>query len=393
MSLSEHIKKHQKPKKQRSGPVWQGPCSPEANGGITFSLLSRYLCCKERFRLHVVEGLRPHRTWNHRTGYGDFWHQLEETFAAGGNLGVAFDKLASECRSIVHHYPMQAGEVEHWYNVAKVQFPIYCEYWARHADVVERTPLLQEQVFHIPYTLPSGRVVYLRGKWDSVDLVGKGKAARIVLKENKSKGQIEEEKIRRQMRMDLQTMLYVVALTQDTGIEDLEAAKMTVGGTGLPHDRAVRAIQGVIYNVVRRPLSGGKGTIVRHKPTKSNPRGESKADFYGRVAAYIKEAPESYFMRWRVDLTPEDVERFRRMCLDPILESLCEWWDYMLAHDSIIDSYSDVWGFNKKGTHFMLPFGVYNSLLEGGSTDLDGYLDNGSEVGLERVSELFPELS
>lgn len=380
MSLSEHIKKHQKPRKQRTGPVWQGPCSPEANGGITFSLLSRYLCCKERFRLHVVEGLRPHRTWNHRTGYGDFWHQLEETFAAGGNLGVAFENLASMCRSLVQQYPMQAGEVEHWYNVAKVQFPIYVEYWARHADVVERTPLLQEQVFSVPYALPSDRVVRLRGRWDAVDLIGRGRESGIFLFESKTKGQIEEEKIRRQMKVDLQTMLYVVALNYvndgSPGLKELDDHYPSGG----------QQVKGIIYNVIRRPLSGGKGTIVRHKPTKSNPRGESKADFYGRVAQYIKEAPETYFMRWRVDLTQQDVEKFRRMCLDPILESLCVWWEWVCGNPEPFDP-------SGGGIHSMLPFGVYNSLIEGGSSDLDAYLDNGSEVGLERVSELFPELS
>lgn len=398
MSLSDHIKKHTKPKNQRTGPVWQGPSSPEANGGITFSLLSRFLCCRERYRLHVMEGLQPRRTWNHRIGFGDMWHLMEETFAIGGSIGAAFENLASMCRLLVKEYPMQAGEVDHWYNVAKVQFPVYVDYWAKHRDVVERTPLLQEQVFHIPYTLPSGRVVYLRGRWDSVDLVGKGKASGIFLKENKTKGDIKEEKIRRQLKMDLQVMTYVVALDatkQQTAGDGWTSIGLEKTNPEVYTNLRRHEVKGIIYNVVRRPLSGGKGTIVRHKPTKSKPQGESKQDFYGRVAQYIKDNPESYFMRWRVDLTPEDVERFRGMCLDPILEQLCDWWEWV--GDYMIDPAQARSVFHSRGgkansIHHLHPFGVYNVLDEGGSSDLDAYLDTGSEVGLERVDELFPEL-
>jgi hypothetical protein len=42
--------------------------------------------------------------------------------------------------------------------------------------------------------------------------------------------------------------------------------------------------------------------------------------------------------------------------------------------------------------HWRHPFGVYDALNEGGSSDLDEYLETGSTVGLERASTLFPEL-
>ena len=68
--------------------------------------------------------------------------------------------------------------------------------------------MLQEQVCDVPYNLPSGRVVRLRGKFDSVDLIDGG----IYLQENKTKGDIDKIQVERQLSFDLQTLMYSVAL-------------------------------------------------------------------------------------------------------------------------------------------------------------------------------------
>ena len=51
-------------------PLWEGPAGTGPNGGITFSLLSRFLVCRERFRVHAVLGLRPADDFNHRLEFG-----------------------------------------------------------------------------------------------------------------------------------------------------------------------------------------------------------------------------------------------------------------------------------------------------------------------------------
>ncbi len=77
MNLAEKLKE-QKAKSQESkrgtGPLWKGP---EVDG-ITFSLLSRFIACPERFRILVTEGLQPHDEFNHRIEYGNMWHTCEE---------------------------------------------------------------------------------------------------------------------------------------------------------------------------------------------------------------------------------------------------------------------------------------------------------------------------
>lgn len=393
---------------QDEGSLWQGP----QQDGITFSLLSRFLVCRERFRLLVIKGLKPDEGWNHKLGYGNMWHLCEEAFAKGwqkeANLQILTEYAGDLCRA----NPLQQETINHWYNVCSVQFPIYAKYWEEHPDMQaqNRRPRYYEKEFSVEYGLPSGRVVKLRGKWDSVDVIKQDGIWGVWLQENKTKGDVNFLKIQRQLTFDLQTMIYMVALEQY-----LARHPVVLG-----FSKRIVPIVGVRYNVVRRPLSGGKGTIVRHKATggskctkckgtgtqgyhprcsKCNGVGrmggkpeETLASYYSRLNDIIEGDPGNFFSRFNVPVSSEDIQRFKVRCLNPILEQLCDWWEYMLANESITDPYSDVWSFNKNGIHWQHPFGVYNTLNEGGSSDLDGYLEDGNEAGLTRTDNLFPEL-
>lgn len=383
MPLSDKLPRGRVKPQPEPGPLWKGP----ERDGVTFSLLNRFLACRERFRVRVIEGLRPAETFNHRIEYGNLWHACEEALAAhradpdrnpaddsrwgerDEGVGNCWDvPLLSYAESLAHKYPLQQEQIDHWYNVCRVQFAEYVRYWSQHPDVTARTPLLQEAVFDVPYELPSGREVRLRGKFDSVDLIGEGKGAGVYLQENKTKGDVNHEAVRRQLTFDLQTMMYVVAL-----------GRIAPAGPRVP-------VKGVRYNVVRRPLSGGQGTITRHKPSKKNPAGESKAEFYSRLRGIIAEYPDTYFARWKVEVGPADVTAFRRQCLDPILEQLCDWYSWV-RHAA--DNGHDVFD---KPIHYRLPFGTSNPIWEGYESDLDNYLLTGSTVGLTRAETLFPEL-
>jgi len=389
-------------------PVWAGPESDASNGGITFSLLSKFLVCRERFRLFVVEGLQSDKGFNHRLEYGNLWHLCEENHARG----MAWEgPLKDYCQSLCRQYPMNQEDILKWYNVCRVQFPVYVAYWLKHKDVTERKPLLQEKPFHVPYKLPSGRTVYLRGKWDSVDLLGKSGSGGVYLKENKTKGDIVEQQLRRQLTFDLQTMLYLVALRTWVQMEDNPESD--------PKEFD-RPVCGVIYNVVRRPLSGGKGNIRPHQATKNKPA-EGMDDYYKRLQGIIEEEPAYWFMRWRVEVSAHDVQVFRLQCLDPLLEQLCDWWQVIqytngkapwvffeqgestgpMIPDDVSMSDCLNQGFmpyTKKharmtmNLHFRFPYGVYSPLIDGAPTDIDEYLYTGSEVGLRRTTNLFPEL-
>lgn len=378
-------------KSKSKEPVWAGPESSAANGGITQSLLSRFLVCPERFRLLVIEGLKASEGWNKSLGYGNLWHTCEEALAGGNDWKAALKKYAQE-QLREYQAPNDQTAIDHWYRVCLTQFPEYVTYWSKHPDVIDRKPLFQEQTFNVPYRLPSGRTVYLRGKFDSVDIVGSGKTAGVWLMENKTKGDINEEMLKRQLSsgFDLQTMLYLIALMNGPGRED---SWPTWSKTGFK-----TPLVGVRYNVIRRPLSGGKGSIKQHQPSKSNPQGETRDEFYERLRKdYIAAEPEYWFMRWNIEISAKDIERFKRECLDPILESLCNWYshvtkmDYPFKATAVRLEYRD--DYVSYTPNWRLPFGIYNPLAEGGASDLDEYMLNGNEVGLTRTENLFPELT
>lgn len=386
-SLNDKLKKVNLPRsKPRAGPVWKGP----EQDGITFSLLSRFLACRERFRLLAVEGLKPADHFNHRMEFGHCWHTCEEatqTYSSKYLKSETWEgRLTSYAAELAEHYPFDREKVETCYQTVRVMFHVYLDYWSQHPDVLKGNPLLREQVFDVPYRLPSGRTVRLRGKWDGADLVGKGKRASVWLVENKTKSEVDEQKIARQLSFDLQTMTYLVALSEKPSC-DLHRAGYYRHGGGVAVGNTTRSgeapageypIQGVRYNVVRRPrqYQGKK---------------ESAADFYDRLRGIVASSPGEFFHRWNVNVSLADVASFRRRCLDPILEQLCDWWDFVsfCARNRSNPFDQDF----VPAVHWQHPFGVYNPLDEGGSSDLDEYLATGSEFGLQRTDNLYPELT
>lgn len=317
------------------------------------------------------------------------WHVCEEALAGGKDWAAPLKAYAS---GLLSAHPNSREQVQHWYDVCRTQFPVYAEYWAKNDHVVARTPLLQEQVFDVPYRLPgSGRTVRLRGKWDSVDLVGKGRAAAVYLQENKTKGEVDPVAVQTQLSNDMQTMMYLVALTTDES--RLEAAYHGATSPGTPR-YPVPPVAGVRYNVVRRPLSGGKGTIVRHKPTKKNPDGESREAYYARLGEVIREDPGYFFVRFQAEVGPADLRKFREHTLDPLLEQVCDWYEQQTMTQLAYRGLAAVRAGAGYVTplNFRFPYGLTNMLLEGGTGDLDEFMNSGSVVGLERRTRLFEEL-
>jgi len=365
--------------RSRSEPLWKGP---EVDG-ITQSMLSRWLCCRERFRLLVVEGLRPVERFNSRLEFGNMWHVSEEALHSKNNWE---DALKTYCVFLAKRYRSDQEQIDKWYNAVLVQFPIYLDFWKKHPDTTKGVSLLQEYAFKVPYVLPSGRIVLLRGKWDTVDLLHDKQIKGIYVQDHKTKGDINQEQLCRQLGFDLQTMIYLVAAHEHI----LQNGPLSKDSDGVP-------LRGIRYNVIRRPLSGGRGSIKQLEASK-NRKAETKDEYFKRLQKYFIEDPEYWFMRWKVEVSHREVEQFKRQFLNPCLEQLCNWWDWVsyckaegfdpFDNSGLVNN--DVWPHS--ALHFRLPFGIYNPIAEGGSTDLDEYLATGSEVGLERATKLFTEL-
>lgn len=367
-----------KPKKRslktpkRPFPLWKGP----EKDGITQSMISKWLVCRERARLEWVEGWKAVDEFNHRIEYGNMWHECEEGFAKEGHTekGIPYwrKRLDDYVVKLCEKYPTQKSQIEHWYRVCLCQFPIYVRWWSEHPDIKNRTPVWQEKTFRVPYKLPTGRIVTLRGKFDSVDIVQRTKRKReIWLQENKAKGDIDEQSVMEQLHFDLQSGMYLTALQiLQESEEVLQSADLT----------------GVRYNVVRRPLSGGKGSIVRHKATKTKPE-ETKDHYYDvRLKEIIEENCPHFFFRPHAEFSLNDLNKYQREFLNPILTVICDWWDWV-GGDGIRKPFE-----HPSGLHFRSPYGAYNPLQNGRPTQLDYFLKTGNSTGLRKIDALFPEL-
>ena len=108
--VSKMTKALKKAKVQPTEPVWKGPSDPE--GGITQSLLSVFLCCRERFRLKVIEGLGPPDQFSHRMEYGQMWHLCEEE-AAKYPKTWDFGRLKDYCIDLREKYPLSQQQIVH----------------------------------------------------------------------------------------------------------------------------------------------------------------------------------------------------------------------------------------------------------------------------------------
>lgn len=352
-------------------PVWKGPLID----GITQSFINERLFCLERHRIHVIDGLISTPAFEARIEYGSMWHILEECHASPPSEGRnGKEELLTYCKELAVKYPFQQDEINKWYKVALVQFPIYVNYWKNEKDVVTRKPLFQEEEFKVRYVLPSKRVVHMLGKFDSVDIIGKG----IYLQENKTKYEIDEQSLTKQLYFDLQTMYYLVALLESKD------------------KRITKPILGVRYNVIRRPLSGGLGSIRQHKATKNKPA-ETSQEYYARLSSIIEENAPTFFSRWKVDVDVNTVNEFKMYFLNPMLENVLddyEWWSFCKLNGVSPFSYlRRQKEFPKHvSRHYRLPYGIYNPIAEGRSSNLDNYLMTGSTLGLEVTDKLFPEL-
>jgi hypothetical protein len=310
-----------------------------------------------------VEGLCPNPKFEPKLDFGNMWHVCEEAYAAAANkqyIGTWTTPLQHFCQGLVKRFPTQQTQIAHWYELCKAQFPVYQEYWSKHDTLAKMTAIAQEQAFDVPYTLPSGRKVRLRGKWDSLySLQDKGRG-QLWLWENKTKSGIDRMALERQLSFDLQTMIYLTALKQNHEVAwNLDLA-------------------GVRYNVIRRSA---------HKSVKSMLEKIGEDHRNGRIG--------EWFSRWDTRITEKDIEVFKAQCLHPILETLCGWWDWIgEARTKGHDVFSGIKMLAPTYVqyHWRHPFGVYNVLNEGGFSDVDGFIANGSTVGLYQAETLFPEL-
>lgn len=313
--------------------------------GLTYSLLSKFVVCPERFRLAAVEGYSESGLRKALEFGNAFHHALEKSPQPYAKSVMDYQRKLLEGTSI---HPTQREELE--ILMAQVEGVLhgYERIWA--TDHASMQFIHREQVFDVPYQLdmqPGVRTIRLRGKWDGVYREAKD-FNRPWLFETKTKSDIDSDGLQRTLPQDLQTMLYVTTL--ETVLRE--------------------PIAGVLYNVIRRP-----SIYVR--------KGESIQQYANRLKEDVILRPNFYYHRFVVTLEQGDVVDWRKRCFDPLLRHVVRWWD------SVKKNPFDPWA---SPYHYRRPFGIYDGLADGRRGDYFDYFTTGSMSGLRRTHTVFPEL-
>ena len=259
--------------------------------GVTYSFLDEWLLDREQARLSYVEG------WT--TGglsvpldFGLAFHDCLEWVAKGRSPKTIKKRVLDEyyARKLSKQKKLKLTsddylKLEEILAIVDVVFQSYAGYWEKYDAGMQY--IYQEEAFQIKHQLPSGEVMPIRGRWDAVY----EKDGEIWLMENKTKGRIDEEGLQASLPYDLQTMLYIHCLQQNLG----------------------KPVAGVLYNVIRRPGQRRK-------------KAESISELAERIQDDVVARPDYYYMRWRVEFLPEDVNTWVSRSLEPILEQVMSWW-------------------------------------------------------------------
>ena len=320
--------------------------APSANwdlyrDGVSYSLLSRFINCRERFRLYAVEGLRPEKSGRDALEFGTYVHRILELHAKKPNLSIHALVKANPCPLDPALKPVAQVVMDRylwWYKNSKYRY------------------IAQEEVFDVPYLLPNGRTLRLRGRFDEILRAPAGyPRGTIWIQENKTKEKINTYQIESFLPNNLQTMFYSTAAERHYS----------------------RPVTGVVYNVIRKPT---------HK--RSVQKKETQEQFLERLDGIIEADPKHFFHRVEFPFHKSHLERWQLRTLNPILLDLCRWWE-SIAHNPF-----EPWTLpdgSANPNHFLRPFGVYDSLTTGIGDYFDPITRN-NYVGYSRDNEPFSEL-
>ncbi len=282
--------------------------------GVSYSDISRWLGnCRERFRLHKVEGFRE-VSGTEALDFGNYFHSL----------------LQYGCRKEI-----QLPALKAWFfknvgteiddrELAMVTWLMFTFYHARwEGNSLKRDYFASEESFRFTIKLPSGRSVILKGRYDQLYREN----GRIWIQENKTKSRYNEDVIAQTLFMDLQTMIYALAIRKTMNVDP----------------------EGVLYNVIRKPG-------IRRKVR------EPIQEYLDRLNKDVKSQESHYFSRIRNRILPGDIDSFCKTILYPILEQMCIWWESIKADPFQPWTLPDG---SANPHHFLKPFGVFDEFSNG----------------------------
>lgn len=347
------ISSRKRAKAKQNRKKYDNPLVPwNLDAGITFSGINLWQDCREQFFQSYVNGYSGKKLKD-GLEFGSIWHLMQEHYYNDTTQSPT-QVAAKVCKAYEAWRSKTLFKNEHenfqiLLGIAEMMFPLCVKYWAEDDNEIDW--IAQEEKFKTPYEFTDidgkKRTVYLRGMRDGVYR----EAGNLGVFETKTKGQVNPNNIRDQLKADLQTLIYVTTAMIEFG----EMPKH------------------VMYNVIRRP--GLKRKV-----------NEPLNTFLKRIKADVVKRPKWYFMRWNVDLLKSDITKFRNETLDPLLRIFCQWADD-LKKTGCFDG--------KPDKRFGTPFHFRNcSALVGkfGRVEMFDLLTKGDTKGYYKRKSCFPEL-
>lgn len=280
--------------------------------GVSSSLLSGFLSCREQFKLSVVDGWRSHFV-PLAFSFGTCMHWcLEHAYQLKSPPG------AKQCKRIVAEFeklwkkerpnaPRRQQEIQELsYGLAEAVLPTYFIRWAgdfkgeeypkRHNTARPAKWLGLETRFKIGYKYPDGAITWICGTRDAMFLTPKN---HVRIFDTKCRSIINEEDTQDVLPFDLQQMLYLWATWKETG----------------------KCPTGTTMNIIRRP---------------GHRRGSDEAlsSFLARVAKEVANPKkwDHYFIRIEMDVTPDEIRAWQKKVLDPLMLDIRAWWEGKAPH-------------------------------------------------------------
>ena len=271
-------------------PAWAGP----VDGGVTQSLLNRYLDCPFRFYLYAVYGLEDPENINPNLIWGSICHRgLEEIVNSRTLVSEFSDEEKANLLTVIEDYTAKE------FPSAPISFPLSAyNMCLLYDDSYKLSDVFNAEVkFQQPYTTSVGNNVTLRGK---VDGLGQFKMA-----EHKCVGRFDPGQSRLETPFDLQLNLYMYV----TGVREC------------------------IYDKIRIP-----DTQTWHVPQRRTAEKVSsyvKRLYYDHVQGDFPVSRNRYLWldQYPVFRTDDEIDTWRTYELDPLIDNVCRYWDYVTSYN------------------------------------------------------------
>ena len=241
--------------------------------GVTQSMLSDYVACRQRMR-YILDGWETPAT-KEALMFGDLWHSfLQHTYQR--MMRKREWPVFADLEKVVmqEKMPGLSGAAAQLMELqlcrAAALYPIYVQAWR--ADDLKRDWVLVEKSFDVPW-----EGYLLRGKRDGVFRAKKGSKGLFLL-ETKTSSAFDEAALEDALSFNFQNLFYIHTLEQTLN----------------------EPVLGVLYNCIRRPS-------LRFNPGK----GETLSDHYQRLCSDVAARRETYFFRMELNYSDAKKERFR----------------------------------------------------------------------------------